>query len=149
MVDILHRVGVASTTPDQVYEALVDPARLAQWWTTRTTGEGTPGGTLEFRFDRDDGFDMKVLDTVPGEHVAWEVVGGPDDWIGTTISFDLRPHEDGWTIVMFTHADWREPVEFMHGCSTKWATFLLSLKSLLETGEGTPWPHDVKIDDHS
>jgi hypothetical protein len=33
----------------------------------------------------------------------------------------------------------------MHHCSTKWATFLLSLKQLLETGKGRPAPDEVKI----
>ena len=33
----------------------------------------------------------------------------------------------------------------MHHCSTKWATFLMSLKSLVETGTGAPSPHDVHI----
>ena len=49
------------------------------------------------------------------------------------------------TIVLFSHVGWKEPVEFMHHCSTKWATFLMSLKKLLETGKGEPAPHDVKI----
>jgi hypothetical protein len=34
----------------------------------------------------------------------------------------------------------------MHHCSTKWAVFLMSLKALVETGNGTPAPGDVKID---
>jgi hypothetical protein len=38
------------------------------------------------------------------------------------------------------------PVEFMHHCSTKWGVFLLSLKSLLETGKGAPHPNDIKLD---
>ena len=50
-----------------------------------------------------------------------------------------------WTIVLFAHAGWREPVEFMNHCSTKWAIFLMSLKSLVETGTGTPHPHDVQL----
>jgi hypothetical protein len=33
----------------------------------------------------------------------------------------------------------------MHHCSTKWAVFLLSLKALLETGAGSPFPHDTQI----
>jgi len=37
-------------------------------------------------------------------------------------------------------------VEFMHHCSTKWGVFLLSLKSLLETGKGSPHPNDLKLD---
>jgi hypothetical protein len=35
----------------------------------------------------------------------------------------------------------------MDHCSTKWATFLLSLKSLVETGRGAPAPNDVRIGD--
>jgi hypothetical protein len=34
----------------------------------------------------------------------------------------------------------------MHHCSTKWAIYLMSLKSVLETGKGAPAPRDVKID---
>jgi hypothetical protein len=34
----------------------------------------------------------------------------------------------------------------MHYCSTKWAVFLLSLKSLLETGKGRPAPNEIKLD---
>jgi hypothetical protein len=45
-------------------------------------------------------------------------------------------HEaDGdWTIILFKHQGWKEPVEFMHHCSTKWGMFLRSLKSVLEPG---------------
>jgi hypothetical protein len=46
---------------------------------------------------------------------------------------------------MFRHVDWREPVEFMHHCSTKWATFLMSMKAYAETGRGTPFPDDVRV----
>ncbi len=41
--------------------------------------------------------------------------------------------------------DWREPVEFMAHCSTKWAYFLLGLKAGLEGGEYTAYPDDMKI----
>lgn len=140
MVDILHRVGMTAT-PDQVFAALTTVDGLAGWWTTDTSGDG---GLLQFRFGDLGGFDMKVLDLQPDRRVLWEVVEGPAEWIGTTVSFDLA--QDGeWTIVRFEHAGWREPVEFMNHCSTKWATFLLSLKSLVETGSGRPHPHDVRI----
>ena len=69
---------------------------------------------------------------------------GPAEWIGTKISFDLQ-HEDEYAIVLFNHEGWNEPVEFMHHCSTKWAIFLMSLKSPVETGKGNPSPDDVRI----
>ena len=51
------------------------------------------------------------------------------------------------TIVLFTHRDWKEPVEFVHHCNTKWGTFLMGLKSLVETGEGALAPRDVQLSD--
>ncbi len=143
MVDILHRVGIIAP-PDAVYRALTTPEGLAAWWTDDTRGDGAPGGELEFRFGEVGGFDMKVLEAQPADRVLWEVIDGPEEWIGTRISWTLRTDGD-FTIILFAHEGWREPVEFMNHCSTKWATFLLSLKSLLETGKGAPAPNDVQI----
>ena len=146
MVDILHRVGVVSPTPAKVYDALTTVDGLAGWWTDDTSGSAEPGGVLEFRFPPVGGFDLEVLDARPDEHVGWRVVAGPAEWVGTTIDWDLRQDGD-WTVVLFRHAGWTEPVEFMHHCSTKWGSFLMSLKSWVETGRGDPAPRDVRIGD--
>jgi hypothetical protein len=144
MSDILHKVGIKSSSPDAVYKALTTIEGLSAWWTTDTRGANKIGGMLQFRFGNG-GFDMKVLELQPAKHVRWQVIDGPEEWLGTTISFDLRQDGD-WTIVLFKHQGWKEPVEFMHHCSTKWAVFLLGLKSLLETGKGVPWPNEIKLD---
>jgi hypothetical protein len=149
MVDILHRVGIKSSL-ENTYKALATREGLAAWWTTNTQGESKVGGVVKFRFSADGkeigGFDMNVLDLEPGKRVLWEVVEGPAEWIGTKISFDLR-QEGEYSIILFKHEGWKEPVEFMHHCSTKWAIFLMSLKSLVETGKGSPSPDDVRIGD--
>lgn len=145
MVDILHQVGVAGATPKEVYDALTTRDGLAGWWTVDTTGETGQGGVIRFRFGTD-GFDMRVDELDEERLVRWTVVAGPEEWVGTTIRWELRPAGD-WTIVMFRHEGWREPVEFMHHCSTKWATFLLSLQQLVETGAGAPYPRDLTIID--
>jgi Activator of Hsp90 ATPase homolog 1-like protein len=145
MADILHKVGIKSSSADDVYKALTTLNGLSGWWTATTTGEsGKVGGVIEFRFGVG-GIDMKVLELQPAKRVLWQVAAGPEEWIGTKVSFDLRQEGD-WTIVLFKHQGWKEPVEFMHHCSTKWAVFLLSLKSLLETGKGAPAPDDIKLD---
>lgn len=143
MADILHRVGIQAS-PDAVYRALATREGLAAWWTNDTRGDGSVGSVLEFRFGAG-GIDMRVLEVDPARRVLWQVVGGPDEWIATRVSFDLNQEGDH-TIVLFKHQGWKEPVEFMHHCSTKWAIFLMSLKSLVETGQGLPAPHDIKID---
>lgn len=141
MADILHRVGTTAAR-DTVYQALTTVDGLAAWWTTDTEGSGDD--VLQFRFGDVGGFDMKVLELQPDTRVRWEVVSGPEEWVGTTVTFDLK-QEGEWTIVLFAHEGWREQVEFMNHCTTKWALFLMSLKSLVETGTGAPHPHDVRI----
>ena len=148
MVDILHRVGIKSSV-DQVYNALTSRDGLAAWWTNDAQGESKVGGALKFRFSAGGidigGFEMKVLELEPAKRVLWQVVDGPDEWIGTEVAWELK-QEGEYSIVLFKHQGWKEPVEFMHHCSTKWATFLMSLKSMVETGSGRPAPDDVKID---
>jgi uncharacterized protein YndB with AHSA1/START domain len=81
MPDILHRVGMKSSSPEDTYNALTTIEGLVGWWTKGTTGDPNVGGILEFRFEAG-GFDMKVLELEPARRVLWEVVGGPDEWIG-------------------------------------------------------------------
>lgn len=141
--DILHEVGVRDSSPDKVYDVLTTLEGLAGWWASDTTGSAELGGVIDFHFGPGD-ISMKVIELVAAERVRWEVVAGPEEWIGSTVGFDL--HQDGeWTMLVFAHRGWREQVPFMHHCSTKWAVFLLSLKSLVETGAGAPDPVDVKI----
>jgi uncharacterized protein YndB with AHSA1/START domain len=143
MPDILHRIGIKAS-PAETYKALATLPGLAGWWTTDTRGESAVGGVIAFRFGERGGFDMKVLALDPAKRVLWQVIEGPAEWIGTTVSFDLAP-EDKFTLLRFKHQDWPAPSDFMHHCSTKWATFLMSLKSLIESGKGAPYPEDVHI----
>jgi uncharacterized protein YndB with AHSA1/START domain len=138
MPDILHRVGI-HVKPAKVYQALTTIPGLSHWWVATTAGDAALGGVIEFGF-----CDMKVVASKPNRLVRWRCVDGPKEWVGTEVSFELKPR-GGQTFVLFKHAKWKKPVEFMHHCSTKWATFLLSLKDWLERSEGRPAPYDVKI----
>lgn len=147
MADILHRIGIRQSTPDQVYEALTTLDGLSGWWTEKTSGRTGPGDVIEFRFEQG-GVDMRIAGLDPGRLVRWDVADGPQEWVGTSVQFDLRQEGDG-AVVLFRHEGWRDRGEFMHHCSTTWATFLLSLKQLLETGTGAPEPRDLHIGDWS
>jgi uncharacterized protein YndB with AHSA1/START domain len=144
MADIRHRVGI-SAPREQVYAALATREGLSGWWTRDTAGGDAVGSKLEFFFGQPEpGGVMEVVELVPGQRVAWRCVQGPDEWVDTVLSFDLS-ESGGETVVMFAHADWREPAEFMHHCSTKWAYFLLGMKAGLEGGSATPYPEDMAI----
>lgn len=137
MPDILHRVGIAAE-PDRVHSALTTIDGIRGWWSSIASGGAGVGGAFQFRENR-----LDVVEAAPNL-VRWHYSGPAEDWVGTEIRFRLV-WRDGQTYVMFEHQGWREANEFMYHCSTKWATFLLSLKDLVEKGEGRPEPRDTKI----
>ncbi|TGK20058.1 SRPBCC domain-containing protein [Leptospira fluminis] len=138
MPDILHRVGIRSK-PDQVFEAINTIQGLAHWWTIETSGNTGLGKIVDFGFTK-----MKVTKSVKNKLLEWRCMEGPEEWLDTSVTFKLV-YKEKQTFVLFSHAGWKSPVEFMHHCSTKWATFLLSLRNWVERGEGHPAPYDVKI----
>lgn len=149
MVDIIHRIGIKSSTSN-VYKALTSLEGLTHWWTEEVEGEVENGGNITFSFRSKNGdligrMVMKIKELTARHRVLWHCTEGPDEWIGTDISFQLSQQDDQ-TIVLFGHRNWREAGEFTSHCSMKWAVFLLSLREYVETGFGKPSPHDLKID---
>lgn len=143
MPNILHRVELEAS-PNDTYRALTTQEGLGGWWTTDTRGACGVGDVIQFRFGTRGRIDVKVLDLDPARRVLWQVIQGPAEWIGTQLSFEIG-QDDRATSVLFEHRGWKEPSEFMHHCSTKWALFLMSMKSLVETGQGAPYPDDVHV----
>jgi len=149
MPSILHRLGIHAPLP-KVYSALSTIAGVSNWWTEETSGDEHIGGKIQFLFRDDDGgvkgkMRAEIKELKPSTRVCWQCIEGPAEWIGTDITFDLS-EQDGQTIVIFGHRNWKEEGEFMSHCSMKWATFLLSLREYVETGKGKPAPRDLKID---
>lgn len=144
MYDIRHRIGVEAA-PEAAYQRLATIDGLQRWWTTDTRGRSAVGDEIGFHFGGPDRFmTMQVVELDAARRVVWRCADGPPEWIDTTISFDLK-QVDGETILNFTHAGWREPVEFMGHCSSKWGSYLLSLKHDIEDDAGRPFPHDAKM----
>jgi len=149
MVNIKHRIGIKAS-PQKVYEALATVKGIAGWWTKSTSGESEIGKDITVQFHTPEGKEVgsmtfEVQELKPQKKVEWKFTTGPQEWMGTEVIFDLH-QEENYTIVLFSHINWAEEVEFKSHCSMKWAIFLLSLKQLVETGEGKPSPDDIKID---
>jgi uncharacterized protein YndB with AHSA1/START domain len=104
MADIIHRRGIKAG-PDKVFGALSTIDGLALWWTEDTSGASEIGKTIVFQFRDPKGqikgeFEMEVLKQAPFKKVQWKCVKGPEEWVGTEITFDLR-QENEFTIVRF------------------------------------------------
>jgi uncharacterized protein YndB with AHSA1/START domain len=138
MAEILHRVSIAAPVSD-VHDLIATREGIERWWTGRAVdGDAAVGGRLALYFNRGDR-PAAVMEVVGDtrEEVAWRCVDGPEDWRETRITFTLTESSDGGTTLLFEHAGWREPNEFMGGCTTNWGAYLTSLKSGVEgTGFG-------------
>lgn len=141
MPNICHTFGT-SASAEETMRAVNTIDGLSQWWTTDTSGDTAKDGKIKFRFNGM-GPDMKVIKNEP-HHVVWEITEAHDEWVGTTVGFKVHT-DDKQTHLMFDHSGWAEETPFHHHCSMKWATFLLSMKSYLETGKGRPFPDDLQI----
>jgi uncharacterized protein YndB with AHSA1/START domain len=130
MPNILHRLTI-DAPPERVHQLAATREGIQQWWTGRpVTGEDTIGGQLSVYF-RDLSRPAAVFEVVERspEQIVWRCVNGHGDWIDTRITFAPRPRPDGGTTLMFSHEGWKQENEFMNGCSTNWAAYLMSLKS--------------------
>lgn len=132
------------TPAQQIRAALTTLDGLSHWWTSDTAGDPSEGGTLTFTFGSNGGFDMRVIKS-NARQVHWECVKGPDEWIGTSIEFDID-ERDAHNQLLFRHRGWKAENGFFHHCSMKWATFLLSMRDYVESGVGRPYPDDLKIE---
>jgi hypothetical protein len=140
MDEIRHKVEIKAPQA-AVLAKLNTVDGLASWWTRDTRGDARVGGKLEFYFGGDTpGGVMEVVESTD-HSVVWRCVGPPDEWAGEIITFDLETVGDE-TVLRFTHT-WREPIDFMFHCSTKWGFYLLGLKALLETGRTAAFPDNA------
>ena len=142
MTDIRHQITVEGT-PRAVYQALSTIDGLSGWWTKTTSGKSTLDDEIDFRFGEH--LCVMRVDALDADRaVGWECKAAGPDWVGTKVRFELDETSRG-TRVRFAHSGWREANDFFAHCSTKWATFMLSLKRYVETGTGAPFPDDVQI----
>ena len=137
---IWHEVRMKAT-PAAVYEAITSPRRLAAWWIPDTRGESTVGGELQFWFAPTMSMTMRVVELEPDRLVRWRSVGGPlPDWADTEVEFKIIPQGERIALQL-RHHGWREIAEGFPYYSFSWAVYLASLKDLVQTGEGHPFPN--------
>jgi len=141
MPEILHRISI-DAAPQRVHDLIASTDGIGRWWTGRPlTGEHAVGSSIGAYFgdaDKPAAVIQVVADTP--DHVEWRVTEGPDAWVGTRITYTLRPRGHGGTTLLFTHAGWQHASEFMSGCSTNWGAYLTSLKHGAETGAFAAYP---------
>lgn len=136
MPEIVHHFRVAAP-PSAVYLALTDESGLRGWWTTRVSAAPVVGSIAEFAFGDATPIRLQVAQLEANRRVVWRGIDGLAEWSDTTIAFELSPTGDA-TAVRFLHSGWRSAEGILGQCSFDWASYLVSLRALVETGVGVP-----------
>ncbi len=139
--------------PGELYRALATEQGVRGWWTRLCELDEEEGGEGSFRFpDADFYARMRVARLEPPRLVEWDCLDSkhPEDsgfvdlhdWIGTTLRFEIEGAGDGGSRLRFTHVG-LVPLECAEVCSSAWSFYLGdSLRALLESGEGKPYPQE-------
>lgn len=130
-----------------VYEALTTQAGIRRWWTESSDVDPRVGGRISIRFGQT--FKEMQIDVLQADtEVRWRVLAAnlvvpglsrADEWVGTTIVFQLEPEAAQVTRLHLTHIGLTPQVECFELCSQGWLQFLDSLKRYVETGTGAPY----------
>jgi len=135
---IYHKLLIEAPV-EKVYGALTTQKGLAGWWTPDTVAKPEIGSVARFAFGPSYFKEMEITELKPYSSVKWLCLKAYEEWVGTTITFELEPHRKGSTL-SFHHDGWAAYTSEFAGCSFDWALFLRSLKLLCETGKGIPYP---------
>jgi uncharacterized protein YndB with AHSA1/START domain len=130
MADLIHEVTINAPT-EKVHAAITTQAGLKQWWTDASVAEPRVGTVAEFGFfKRKTVFRMKIEELLP-QKIVWSCVGGPDEWVGTRLTWHLSPR-NGATRITFRHGNWKSTDGDYGRCNSTWGALMYRLKDYVE-----------------
>ncbi|NWG54470.1 MAG: SRPBCC domain-containing protein [Hydrogenophilaceae bacterium] len=134
---------------EEVFEAVVDPAKLSGYFTTGgAKGRIEPGATVTWDFaDFPGAFPVEIIEVVKNERIVlrWDAYEGPPPEPGeaiaqgagykTTVTMTFAPLEDGRTLVSIAEEGWRETPQGLRGSYGNcegWTQMLCAMKMYVE-----------------
>jgi uncharacterized protein YndB with AHSA1/START domain len=141
MIDILYKLPIKAPVAD-VYRAISQQDQINHWWTRDVKFSPLVGAIAEFGFGRA-GMRMEIETLEPQSKMVWKAISGPPHWSDTRVLFELE-QVDSSAVLGFSHIGFKESVRNeVASTNTRWGFYLISLKSYLENGKGTPNPDDA------
>jgi uncharacterized protein YndB with AHSA1/START domain len=141
-------VTYIATTPEKLWQALVDTDVMRQYWVDPVGGDPghvnvsdwKPGSRWEHqRLDDARTVDMvgKVIESAPARRLVYtwsRPTEADDETKHSRVSFDIEPHGDDLVRLTVMHEDLERDPKMLAGVSGGWPKILSNLKTLLETG---------------
>ena len=136
-------VTYISTTPEKLWNALIDPKMTAKYWQHENVSDWRPGSKWEHRRsnkERTLKLVGKIIESTPPRRLVltWAF---PDDEAReekhSRVTFEIEPLGDVVRLTV-THDRLEPDSEMLKGITMGWPKVLSSLKSLLEVGRPLP-----------
>jgi uncharacterized protein YndB with AHSA1/START domain len=134
----IEHINYIKAPASDVYLALITQEGLGETWTRHLKVKPVVGHINEFEFGDPYITKMKVIELKENQQVVWECVESDEEWVSTSIVFNLF-EEAGTTKIVLKHIGWRSLSDFYRWCNYNWAMFLYSLKIYCEGGKGMPY----------
>ncbi|AQQ07865.1 MULTISPECIES: SRPBCC family protein [Stappiaceae] len=131
--------GRISKPVAEVFEAVVDPAQLSEFFTTGgAQGRIEAGAEVTWDFhDFPGAFPVLVQEVVPNEKVVLQWEAGDDARTWTTVTITFQELEDGRTYVRINEFGWPGTETGLKSCLGNcegWTGMLCAMKVWLENG---------------
>ncbi|MGB3409851.1 MAG: SRPBCC family protein [Microthrixaceae bacterium] len=141
-MDLRFKVSGRIARPvHDVFEAIVDPDKLSQYFTTGgAKGRLESGAIVTWDFaDFPGAFPVDVAEVVPNERIVlrWGAAVTDGDPYQTTVTIELEPLDDSRTLVTITEEGWHQTPEGQtasYGNCQGWTGMLIHLKAWIEHG---------------
>ena len=132
------KVGLKMSKPEhEVFEAIVDPDKMSNYFISTSTGRMEEGATLTWQFPE---FDMEFpvrVDKIKKDKYISYYWNDIEDGTETRVEITLKPMEDNTTIVSITEKgrnNDEKGIKWLKANTEGWANFLACLKAYLEYG---------------
>ena len=143
MAIVKHQVGVVGDI-NTIFRAMHEPEGLDGWWATKTDGKPEIGEVLDLHFSDVVNLSFKIVALHDNSLVCLHCGSGPGPWQDCDLTFSFKQDKDQvWVGLIHENASVSDD-DFLY-FNTKWPCYLLSLRDLIETGKGRPYPNDTKI----
>ena len=136
-------VTYIASTPEKVWDALVDPKTATKYWQHVNISDWKPGSNWEHRQDNEHG-DLRLLGKVLESQRPHRLVitwAEPDhanlEEKHSRVTFEIESHR-GIVKLTVTHDRLEQDPAMLESISRGWPMVVSSLKSLLERGEPLP-----------
>lgn len=136
-------VTYISSSPQKVWNALIDPETTAKYWQHENVSDWKPGSRWEHRAaDKDRTLRLvgKVIESSPPKRLVMTWALPADDARPekhSRVTFEIEPVKDVVRLTV-THDEFEPGSEMFKSIQEGWPKVLSSLKSLLETGRPLP-----------